>query len=178
MGFLAVSVAGPLTSASSYASPQAEGAAAPDMGPAQVYTAEGDIENVVDRDEYGVTKPKPKPKPVAAAAIGAPAAGTPDPGSAQAIAQQLVAERGWGDGEFNCLVSLWNKESGWNVYAHNTSSGAYGIPQSLPGNKMASVGADWASNPRTQIIWGLGYIQGRYGSPCGAWAKSQASGWY
>lgn len=106
--------------------------------------------------------------------VAAPPSGTPNPGSAQAIAQGYV---GAGQ-EFDCLVALWNRESGWNVYAHNPSSGAYGIPQSLPGNKMASAGADWQTNPDTQIRWGLGYIQGRYGSPCGAWAHSQAVGWY
>ena len=104
----------------------------------------------------------------------APSAGTPDPGSAKAIAQGYVGA----GAEFDCLVALWNKESGWNVHAHNPSSGAYGIPQSLPGSKMASAGADWQTNADTQIRWGLGYIQGRYGSPCGAWAHSQAVGWY
>ena len=67
------------------------------------------------------------------------------------------------------------RESGWNVYADNPSSSAYGIPQALPGSKMASAGADWATNPVTQIRWGLGYIQDRYGSPCGAWGHSQST---
>jgi hypothetical protein len=80
--------------------------------------------------------------------------------------------------QYSCLVSLWNKESGWNAYANNPSSGAYGIPQSLPGSKMASAGADWATNPATQITWGLGYISARYGDPCGAWGHSQRVGWY
>ena len=108
----------------------------------------------------------------------APAVGTPDPGSAQAIAAELVAARGWASSEFDCLYALWAKESGWNVYAHNASSGAYGIPQALPGSKMASAGSDWATNPRTQILWGLSYIEGRYGTPCGAWSHSQRVGWY
>ena len=133
-----------------------------------------DLQQSIGRDGYDVTLPPPPPKPSA----GAPAAGTPDPGTAQAIAYDMVLARGWGQSEFDCLVALWNKESGWNVYAHNRSSGAYGIPQSLPGNKMASAGADWQTNPATQITWGLGYIQGRYGTPCGAWAHSQAKGWY
>ena len=85
---------------------------------------------------------------------------------------------GWGDDQFSCLVSLWNRESSWNYQAENPSSGAYGIPQSLPGSKMGSVGADWRTNPTTQIVWGLGYISGRYGSPCSAWAHSEATGWY
>ncbi len=101
-----------------------------------------------------------------------------DPGSAQGIARSMLAGRGWGDDQFACLVSLWNKESGWNVTAYNRSSGAYGIPQALPGNKMASAGADWQTNPATQIAWGLGYIGGRYGTPCGAWGHSQSVGWY
>lgn len=133
----------------------------------------------IARDGFEVVKPKPKP--VAAAAAGgraAPAAGTPDPGTAKAIAYDMVMARGWGQGEYDCLVALWNKESHWNVYAHNKRSGAYGIPQALPGSKMASAGADWATNPATQITWGLGYIGGRYGTPCGAWGHSQAKGWY
>ncbi|MEW1833780.1 lytic transglycosylase domain-containing protein [Microbacterium sp. NPDC079995] len=103
---------------------------------------------------------------------------SPNPGSAQAIAYDMVTARGWGDSEFACLVALWKKESGWRVNAYNASSGAYGIPQALPGRKMSSVGSDWETNPATQITWGLGYIQGRYGTPCGAWGKSQRSGWY
>jgi hypothetical protein len=126
------------------------------------------------RDGFDVVKPKPKP----VVAATAPAVGIPDPGTAQAIAYDMVMARGWGQGEFDCLVALWNKESHWNVYAHNTRSGAYGIPQALPGDKMASAGADWATNPVTQITWGLGYISGRYGTPCGAWGHSQAKGWY
>ena len=78
----------------------------------------------------------------------------------------------------SCLVPLWTGESGWRVNAENTSSGAYGIPQSLPGSKMATSGADWQTNPVTQIKWGLGYIQERYGSPCGAWDFKQGHGWY
>lgn len=98
-------------------------------------------------------------------------------GDPRAIAQGMVAARGWADSEFQCLVSLWNRESGWNPYAQNPS-GAYGIPQALPGSKMASVGADWATNPATQITWGLGYISGRYGTPCQALAHSDLTGWY
>lgn len=108
----------------------------------------------------------------------APAAGIPDPGSAQAIAYDLLVSMGLGNDEYSCLVALWDRESHWNVYAYNASSGAYGIPQALPGNKMASAGSDWATSAKTQIIWGLGYIQARYGSPCGAWTHSEESGWY
>ncbi|CAN5280690.1 hypothetical protein BH09ACT1_BH09ACT1_28520 [soil metagenome] len=130
----------------------------------------------VVRDSYKVT-----PKPViivrAAASASAPAVGTPDPGSAQAIGKELVTARGWGDDQFACLVSLFNRESHWNVYAANPS-GAYGIPQALPGSKMASAGADWQTSARTQITWGLNYIAGRYLTPCGAWGHSQSVGWY
>ncbi|MEQ6902488.1 lytic transglycosylase domain-containing protein [Nocardioides sp. YIM 152588] len=94
------------------------------------------------------------------------------------IARALLAEFGFSSSQFGCLDSLWTRESNWNPYADNPSSSAYGIPQALPGSKMASAGADWATNPVTQIKWGLGYIQDRYGSPCSAWGHSQATGWY
>lgn len=138
-----------------------------------------DAETVVSvaRDGYEVVKLAPPPV-LAPVYRAAPAAGRPDPGTAKAIALEMVLARGWDQSQYDCLVSLWNKESGWNVYAQNRSSGAYGIPQALPGTKMATAGADWQTNPATQITWGLGYISGRYGTPCGAWAKSQASGWY
>jgi hypothetical protein len=140
----------------------------------QSVVAEG-VDIVVARDLFKITKIVVPPPAVSRAA---PAAGTPDPGSAQAIAHGMVLARGWDESQYNCLVSLWKKESGWNVYAHNKGSGAYGIPQALPGSKMASAGADWATNAATQITWGLGYITGRYGTPCGAWNTSQAKGWY
>jgi len=94
------------------------------------------------------------------------------------IARALLGDYGWSQSQFGCLDLLWTRESNWNPLAHNPSSGAHGIPQSLPGSKMASVGADWYSNPVTQITWGLGYIQDRYGSPCSAWGHSEAVGWY
>lgn len=94
------------------------------------------------------------------------------------LARALMGDFGFSASQFGCLDSLWQKESGWDPAARNPSSGAHGIPQALPGSKMASVGADWATNPRTQITWGLGYIQDRYGSPCAAWAHSQRVNWY
>lgn len=96
----------------------------------------------------------------------------------KSIARAMVAARGWGEEQFACLDRLWTKESNWNPSAQNRSSGAYGIPQSLPGSKMGTVAADWRTNPATQITWGLNYIEGRYGNPCGAWAHSQAVNWY
>lgn len=106
------------------------------------------------------------------------AVGGSSPADAQATARSMLGGYGWGDDQFGCLVSLWNKESGWNYRASNPSSGAYGIPQALPGSKMASAGADWQTNAATQIAWGFGYISGRYGTPCGAWGHSQSVGWY
>jgi hypothetical protein len=107
----------------------------------------------------------------------APAAAHP-PGSPQQIARAMLGSFGWPRGQFGCLQSLWNAESGWNPRASNPSSGAYGIPQALPGSKMASAGADWQTSPATQIRWGLRYIRQLYGSPCGAWSHEQADGWY
>jgi hypothetical protein len=99
--------------------------------------------------------------------------------SAQQYAQAYMGEKyGWGQDQHECLVSLWNRESGWRYNAKNKSSGAYGIPQSLPGSKMASSGSDWKTNPQTQIKWGLGYIEGRYSTPCGAWSAFKKKGWY
>ena len=143
------------------------------------------VANTVVIDGFSVTVPEPEPAPVpvevassssSESAKAAPAA-VPDPGSAQAYAYGAVASRGWGEDQYSCLVSLWNKESGWRVNAANPS-GAYGIPQALPGSKMATAGSDWETNAGTQIEWGLGYISGRYGTPCGAWAHSGDVGWY
>jgi hypothetical protein len=99
-------------------------------------------------------------------------------GDPRSIARALLPQFGFGSDQFSCLDALWTKESGWNVHADNPTSSAYGIPQSLPGEKMASAGADWATNPATQIRWGLGYIKARYGTPCGAWSHSQSYNWY
>ena len=94
------------------------------------------------------------------------------------IAQALLSEFGFGQDQFSCLDSLYSSESGWRINADNPSSSAYGIPQALPGSKMASAGPDWETNPVTQIRWGLGYIQDRYGTPCGAWSFKQGHNWY
>jgi len=112
------------------------------------------------------------------AAAPAPAPAPVPAGSAQQIAAGMLGSYGWPSSQFSCLVSLWNVESGWNVTAANPSSGAYGIPQALPGSKMATAGPDWQTDAATQIRWGLGYIKSIYGSPCGAWAHEQADGWY
>lgn len=99
-------------------------------------------------------------------------------GSARGIAASIARSRyGWGAEQFSCLDSLWERESGWNVHAANPS-GAYGIPQALPGSKMGAFGGDWRDSATTQIEWGLDYIDGRYGNPCGAWSAFGAKGWY
>ena len=98
-------------------------------------------------------------------------------GSPEQIAQAMLGSFGWSSGQFSCLYPLWEHESGWSVTAANPD-GAYGIPQALPGAKMASAGPDWQTNAATQIRWGLEYIQGMYGSPCAAWGHEQATGWY
>lgn len=112
------------------------------------------------------------------ASSSGPATGPVVAGDPRSIGRTLAAARGWGEDQFACLDRLWTKESNWNPRAQNRSSGAYGIPQALPGSKMGTVAADWRTNPTTQITWGLNYIAGRYGTPCGAWAHSQARNWY
>ena len=99
-------------------------------------------------------------------------------GSPQQIAEAMLASFGWSARQFSCLDPLWAHESGWSVTAYNPGSGAYGIPQAVPGGKMASAGPDWQTSAATQIRWGLEYIKGTYGSPCAAWDHEQATGWY
>jgi cell wall-associated NlpC family hydrolase len=116
---------------------------------------------------------------IANAAAAPPIGGSGQgPQVAQTFAQAHLAEFGWGQDQFPPLLSLWNRESGWRWNATNPSSGAYGIPQSLPANKMASAGADWRTNAYTQVRWGLGYIQDRYGSPQQAMRHETNVGWY
>lgn len=186
---VAVNVVDPYSGAT--ASPYFQVAERYDGASTQALAVAGAYETSFTRDGYEfVAAPIPEPVVVveektedtSTGAAKKPATALPkvtaDPGSAQAIAHDMVLARGWGEDQFSCLVALWNKESGWRVNAENKSSGAYGIPQALPGSKMGSAGADWATNPATQITWGLGYISGRYGTPCGAWGHSQAKGWY
>jgi hypothetical protein len=102
----------------------------------------------------------------------------PNPGTAQSIAYNMMSSFGFDPKtQFGCLDNIWTRESNWMYNAQN-ASGAYGIPQALPGSKMATAGADWQTNPATQIKWGLGYIQSKYGTPCDAWSFWQANGWY
>ncbi|MDQ4489880.1 hypothetical protein RBS60_06675 [Sinomonas sp. ASV486] len=113
-----------------------------------------------------------------AAAQAAPPQAVTDPAGAQAYAASRLAAYGWGQDQMSALITLWNKESGWSTTATNASSGAYGIVQSLPGSKMASAGADWQTNYKTQIEWGLNYIKERYGSPANALGWHLAHNWY
>ena len=102
----------------------------------------------------------------------------PNPGTAQSIAYSMMASFGFSPkSQFGCLNNIWMRESGWRWNAQN-ASGAYGIPQALPGSKMATAGADWQTNPATQIRWGLGYIKSTYGTPCNAWAFWQGHNYY
>jgi hypothetical protein len=117
----------------------------------------------------GTAQPTPS-----ATASAAPAAS----GSPQQIARAMLGSFGWSSSQVSCLDPLWAHESGWSVTAYNAGSGAYGIPQALPGSRMASAGPAWQTNAATQIRWGLEYIKGTYGSPCGAWDHEQATGWY
>jgi Transglycosylase SLT domain len=133
-----------------------------------------------------VGSPKVAARPLdVAAASGTTGGGTtvaaappPSPGTARSIAYNMMTSFGFNPAtQFSCLDNIWTRESNWNYLAMNPS-GAQGIPQALPGSKMASAGADWATNPATQIKWGLGYIQARYGTPCDAWAYWQAHSSY
>lgn len=110
--------------------------------------------------------------------VGAKLPTPTNPTEAQAIGKEMMLAAGFGEDQWGCLYNLWMRESGWRTTAGNVSSGAYGIPQSLPASKMAAFGDDYLTNPRTQIAWGLSYIKGRYGTPCGGWSAFQAKGWY
>jgi hypothetical protein len=124
--------------------------------------------------------PSPAVGPAGSAGPKEPAA-TPDSaatGSPQQIAEAMLGSFGWSSSQFSCLDPLWAHESGWSVTAYNAGTGAYGIPQAMPGGKMASAGPDWQTDAATQIRWGLEYIKDTYGSPCGAWDHEEATGWY
>jgi hypothetical protein len=114
----------------------------------------------------------------AQAAAEALAAGNTVDGAKSTAANLASSQYGWGSDQFSCLVSLWQKESGWSYEASNSDSGAAGIPQALPGSKMSSIASDWETNATTQITWGLKYIASSYGTPCSAWSHSQSVNWY
>jgi hypothetical protein len=103
----------------------------------------------------------------------------PDTTSPKSIAKQIMKNKyGWGAKQFSCYNNIIMRESMWKITADNPTSSAYGIPQALPGSKMASEGSDWRTNPATQIKWGLGYVKSRYGTPCEAWGFKSSHGWY
>jgi hypothetical protein len=153
-----------------------------------VEQAETLAEQQTSRADAPDVQPEPEPEPEQPAsssgggAPSEPAGPIPDScddySGNRATGCAVLLDAGFSLDQMSCLDNLWTKESGWNERAQNPSSGAYGIPQSLPGDKMASHGSDWQTNPATQIAWGLDYIKGRYGTPCGAWSHSQANGWY
>lgn len=126
--------------------------------------------------------PNPTPTPTPAPQPSDPSAGCrlyrPSPAQAQAYAAGAAAQYGWTGQNWTDLVKLWTRESRWLWYAENASSGAYGIPQSLPGSKMAAFGANWRDDAAVQIDWGLSYIAQCYGSPSKAWEHSEQIGWY
>ncbi len=132
----------------------------------------------VDRAEgMRVVVEEPVDEVISVGAMSIPKAS--NAGANRALGQQLASSiYGWSGAEWECLNVLWTKESNWRHTAHNSSSGAHGIPQALPGSKMSSHGADWATNPATQIKWGLSYVKNRYGTPCGAWGHFQRKNWY
>lgn len=144
--------------------------AAPTSAAAKAQAAK--VEPIAAPSEAPSAAPSKAPAPAAAPVV------VDDPAAAQAFASAELATRGWGAGEMSCLTQLWNRESEWLTSAENPNGGAYGIAQSLPAEKMASVAGDWKTNYETQIIWGLGYIEERYGSPCAAWGHSNAVNWY
>jgi hypothetical protein len=122
--------------------------------------------------ELAASKAAAQPGQTAAAAVPA------DSGSPRQIAQAMLGSFRWSSSQFSCLDPLWEHESRWSVTAANPGSGAFGIPQALPGSRMASAGPDWQTSAATQITWGLRYIRDTYGSPCAAWSHEQATGWY
>lgn len=114
-------------------------------------------------------------RPASPSATASPAVSPENP---RDIAQYLAAQRGWTGWEWTCLDELWRRESNYETTATNPASGAYGIPQALPAEKMASAGPDWRTDPVTQITWGLDYIASRYGEPCTAWRYWLRAGSY
>jgi hypothetical protein len=179
----AVAVGGGLISAGSpvidAAGTLAAAAAGPSVAPlssaqlaarARVPVSRSDRRDSVDQDKAATLSQSEGPAVTGSENLAA--------GDPRTIARALLAEFGFAADQMSCLDPLWEGESGWRTTADNPRSSAYGIPQALPGSKMAEAGPDWATNAATQIRWGLGYIRDRYGSPCGAWSFKQGHGWY
>jgi hypothetical protein len=185
MSSVAVAATGVAISGGLLSSPASVSNAAEDLGatvtsPAATSDRTAEREPAVSRSFDRRAAADPAKKAALSVSDGPAATHTVDiaQGDPREIARALLPRFGFSADQFGCLDSLWTRESGWNASADNPSSSAYGIPQALPGSKMASAGADWATNPVTQITWGLGYIQDRYVSPCAAWAHSESSGFY
>ena len=158
---------------------RAEAAAAAAAAEAQRQAAEARAaEEARKAQEARAAEEARKAEEAQAKAAAAAAQPVDDPAGARAYAASRLAAYGWGQGQMSALETLWTKESGWRTTATNPTSGAYGIVQSLPATKMASVGADWQTNYRTQIEWGLNYIKQRYGSPSNALGFHLANNWY
>jgi hypothetical protein len=154
---------------------------------AEAETAEQRAGRAVEAEVSPAPEPPPAEEPASEESAGDAPAGEPagpvpescsDYSGNRATGCALLLEWGFSLDQMSCLDSLWTRESGWNERASNSSSGAYGIPQALPGDKMAAYGDDWQTNPATQIKWGLNYIENRYGTPCGAWGFFQSNNWY
>ena len=142
--------------------------------------ARDDVSRSGSRPTLASSKPsadKVKHLPVAGHGVQGAVKETVQPTDPREIAAAMLPAYGWSD-QFSCLDALWISESAWDPSATNPTSGAYGIPQSLPAEKMATAGADWRTNPATQIEWGLEYIKSSYGTPCSAWSFKQANNWY
>lgn len=133
----------------------------------------------VSAGAHAVTTAHAKAQPAHVPAAAGTGALTSTASANVALGQSLASSFGWAAGaQWTCLDELWTRESGWRMVWNYQGSGAYGIPQALPATQMASSGADYMTNPATQIRWGLGYIASRYGTPCGAWAHEEADSWY
>lgn len=159
---------------------QAEALVAEHAALARRPTSQGELSRSAERSVYpGLRRPAKKPALTAVGQElgGALKATVPLP-TPRAIASSLLPSYGWDSSQFSCLDELWTRESNWNPRAVNASSGAYGIPQALPGAKMSTVARDWSTNAETQIKWGLWYIRASYGSPCGAWYFWESHSWY
>ncbi|WP_254787022.1 phospholipase [Curtobacterium sp. MCBA15_001] len=169
--------------------PQLSGAAISDRIQSTVDTVQDVAQASADQDKQdadaavaAAAAAQAKAEADAAAAAAAEAAAAQaaanTPAGAKATAASLASSQyGWGSAQFQCLNNLWTKESGWDYQAYNPS-GATGIPQALPGSKMATIASDWQSNATTQVTWGLKYIKDAYGTPCAAWSHSQATNFY
>ncbi|HJV97888.1 MAG TPA: hypothetical protein VJ617_02145 [Arthrobacter sp.] len=161
----AASAAADIESKLSFEKAEVQAQPAPEAAPAEISVA----------PQAAEPAPAPAPEPAPAPA---PVVAVNDPAGAQAYAAGQLANYGWSADQMQCLQTLWTKESDWTTTATNASSGAYGIVQSLPAEKMASAGADYLTNYRTQINWGLNYIKERYQSPCGALNFHLSNNWY